>query len=99
VIELSCILCDDTLIRPSDLPDIVHGLQQSQSHAHLLDTVQQLQLPVDGIDLPAFLDSIEWTLIQQALLRCDGNQVHAAALLGMTRDQLRYRLTAKRKRS
>lgn len=99
VIELSCILCDDTLIRPSDLPDIEHGLQQSQSHAHLLDTVQQLQLPVDGIDLPAFLDSIEWTLIQQALLRCDGNQVHAAALLGMTRDQLRYRLTAKRKRS
>jgi two-component system, NtrC family, response regulator AtoC len=97
-IELSCILCNDTIIRPSDLPDIVRGLQQSRSQEHIMDTVQQLQLPDDGIDLPAFLDRIECTLIQQALLRCEGNQVRAAALLRITRDQLRYRLAAGRKR-
>lgn len=92
-IERACILCNDLVIYPTDLPDIVHD-QQANQHAYALlrDLFQQIQLPPEGIALPAFLKDIERTLIQQALERCDGNQVRAAALLGLSRDQLRYRL-------
>ncbi|BCL83292.1 sigma-54-dependent Fis family transcriptional regulator [Ktedonobacteria bacterium brp13] len=94
VIELACILCNDLLIQPVDLPDVIHDLQQvgRRTHAALLNIPQQIQLPSDGVDMPAFLMDIERVLIHQALERCDGNQVRAAALLGISRDQLRYRL-------
>lgn len=45
-------------------------------------------LPPDGISL----ETVENWLIQQALERCRGNVTRAAELLGITRDQLRYRL-------
>jgi DNA-binding protein Fis len=35
----------------------------------------------------------EVSLVQEALERCNGSQVQAAALLHISRDQLRYRLT------
>jgi two-component system NtrC family response regulator len=59
----------------------------------LRELQQQLRLPPEGIELPAFLRSIEQSFIQEALERCHGNQVRAAALLGLSRDQLRYRLS------
>lgn len=48
----------------------------------------RFSLPADGIDLHA----LERTLLEQALARSRGNQCHAAALLHMTRDQIRYRM-------
>ncbi|MBS1858904.1 MAG: sigma-54-dependent Fis family transcriptional regulator [Acidobacteria bacterium] len=50
-------------------------------------------------DAPAFLppgmtlDEYEQELIREALRRADGNKSHAARLLGLTRNALRYRLT------
>jgi DNA-binding protein Fis len=38
------------------------------------------------------LESLERDLIRQALERAGGNRTRAAALLGLTRDTLRYRL-------
>jgi DNA-binding protein Fis len=35
---------------------------------------------------------VEKMLIQQALLRYDGNQTKAATCLGMSRDTIRYRM-------
>jgi transcriptional regulator with PAS, ATPase and Fis domain len=45
-------------------------------------------LPLDGLDLR----SVEQSFVQQALARCGGNQTQAGKLLGLTRDQIRYRL-------
>ena len=49
-------------------------------------------LPADGIDMKAIEEDWERSLIEQALGRTDGNQSGAARLLGLTRDELRYRV-------
>ena len=45
-------------------------------------------LPAGGIDL----EDVERSLVIQALKRSGGNQTKAAALLGLNRDQIRYRV-------
>ena len=45
-------------------------------------------LPEDGINLEA----LERQFVVQALDRCGWNQTRAAALLGLNRDQVRYRI-------
>jgi DNA-binding NtrC family response regulator len=46
------------------------------------------ELPPQGVEL----EVLERSLVIQALERCAGNQTRAAALLGMNRDQIRYRI-------
>jgi DNA-binding NtrC family response regulator len=46
-------------------------------------------LPREGLDIERVIDG----LVQSALQRTQGNQTAAAGLLGMTRNQLRYRMT------
>ena len=45
-------------------------------------------LPPQGVNL----EDVERSLVVQALERCGGNQTRAAALLGLHRDQIRYRV-------
>jgi len=45
-------------------------------------------LPAHGISL----DEAELSFVRQAIERSGGNQTRAAELLGISRDQLRYRL-------
>jgi transcriptional regulator with GAF, ATPase, and Fis domain len=45
-------------------------------------------LPANGTDL----DQLERSLVVQALERSTWNQTRAAALLGLNRDQIRYRI-------
>ena len=91
VIQRGQILCDGQLILPKDLPD---EIQKAGNNAvqRLYELQQQLSLPPEGINLFVFLSDIERKFIQAALDRCNGNQVQAAALLHISRDQLRYRL-------
>ena len=90
-IQRSQIVCDGNEILPKNLPEEIR--KSGSSAAHRLDEAQQqLNLPPGNIDLLAFLGKIERRFVQQALERCNGNQVQAAALLGISRDQLRYRL-------
>jgi two-component system, NtrC family, response regulator AtoC len=64
------------------------------------DTVHTLRAPVDaapdgGIALPAAglnIEDVERKLVSLALERTKGNQTRAAALLGLHRDQIRYRI-------
>jgi DNA-binding NtrC family response regulator len=49
---------------------------------------KSFQLPEGGIDL----ERVELSLVRQAMERSGGNQTRAAELLGVSRDQLRYRL-------
>jgi two-component system, NtrC family, response regulator AtoC len=48
----------------------------------------EFELPANGVDL----DQLERSLVIQALKRAAGNQTRAAALLGLNRDQIRYRI-------
>jgi len=48
----------------------------------------QFKLPPDGVNL----DEVERQLLTQALERANGNQTQAAQLLGINRDQVRYRI-------
>jgi DNA-binding NtrC family response regulator len=48
----------------------------------------RIELPAKGIDL----EELERSLVTQALRRCGGNQTRAGALLGLNRDQIRYRI-------
>ncbi len=92
VIQRGQILCDANEILPKDLPPEIHKAGRSATQ-RLEEVQQQLSLPPEGLDLLGFLSSIERKFVHEALERCGGNQVKAAALLHMSRDQLRYRLT------
>jgi two-component system response regulator AtoC len=91
VIQRGQILCQNREISSEDLPAVIR--QSSQSHIERLQELQErIHLPPEGMDLPAFIAGIERRLVQEALDVCHGNQVRAATLLGLTRDQLRYRM-------
>jgi two-component system, NtrC family, response regulator AtoC len=51
-------------------------------------TSRTLNLPEEGLSL----DALERELVVQALQRTGGNQTRAASLLGLNRDQIRYRI-------
>jgi DNA-binding NtrC family response regulator len=51
-------------------------------------TPVEFMLPAEGVNL----DEVERQLLVQALERSHGNQTHAAQLLGINRDQVRYRI-------
>jgi DNA-binding NtrC family response regulator len=67
----------DTLLDEADLPEL--GERPSGF---------SFELPATGIDLAA----LERQLLTQALALAQNNQTRAASLLGLTRDQMRYRL-------
>lgn len=94
-VEYGVVLCDDNEIRPENLPERVR-LAATGASQRLQELQQLMHLPPEGIDLSAFLSSIEHIFIREALERCEGNQVRAAALLHVSRDQLRYRLSGKK---
>jgi two-component system, NtrC family, response regulator AtoC len=48
----------------------------------------EIELPPNGVDL----EQLERSLVIQALRRAGGNQTRAAGLLGLNRDQIRYRI-------
>jgi two-component system response regulator AtoC len=82
VIERAVILEQRGEIRPDDLPDEI------KPGGRALDLEPGFRLPAGGIDL----ESLERDLIRQALEQTRGNKTRAAALLGLSRDTLRYRL-------
>ncbi len=92
VVQHGQIMCEGDEIRVEHLPAY---LQSASSGAlqRLLELKDQLHLPPEGVNLEEFLAEIEQRFVQEALERCNYNQVRAAALLGLSRDQLRYRLT------
>jgi DNA-binding NtrC family response regulator len=59
-----------------------------QSSSGNADGSPRFVLPNEGISL----DEAELAFVRQAIQRSGGNQTRAAELLGISRDQLRYRL-------
>jgi two-component system response regulator AtoC len=88
VIERAMILEDGDMISTRYLPlDIVPRPEHVAGRARVIDADATVRLPRQGISL----DQVETSLIRQALAQASGNQTRAANLLGLTRDQFRYR--------
>ena len=89
VIERALILEDDDVITTKYVPrNLVPGKNQSTSERDGLGAHDMFRLPPAG----ASLEEVEMSLVRQAIDRSGGNQTRAAELLGISRDQLRYRL-------
>ena len=76
-IERAMLLLDHEWIGPDDLTALVRPAARCR-----------FRLPADGVKL----DDVERQLLVQALERAHGNQTHAGQLLGINRDQVRYRI-------
>jgi DNA-binding NtrC family response regulator len=90
VIERALILEDSDVITMEYLPSALVGGQRATVAAGAAGSELNAQflLPPQGISL----DEVEMSFVRQAIERSDGNQTRAAELLGISRDQLRYRL-------
>jgi two-component system, NtrC family, response regulator AtoC len=89
VIERALILEDDDVITTKYVPvSLVAGPNQSISGGEGQGLQDMFRLPPAG----ASLEEVEMSLVRQAIERSSGNQTRAAELLGISRDQLRYRL-------
>lgn len=76
ILEESELITTDWLPRDLDKADLV------------APNAGAFRLPDQGTDL----ERVEFSLVRQAMDRSSGNQTRAAELLGISRDQLRYRL-------
>jgi two-component system response regulator AtoC len=79
VIERAMLLSEGRELSPDDLGIAAAGALSAEG---------AFSLPPDGVNL----ESLERDLVVQALKRTGGNQTRAAALLGLNRDQIRYRV-------
>ncbi len=77
-VERAMLLAEGPILSPADFQML--GARSS--------VFQGFRLSAEGVDL----DQLERDLVTQALQRSGGNQTRAAALLGLNRDQIRYRI-------
>ena len=68
----------------SDVTDLPLEVQADREAS----AAPSLELPPEGVDLPAFIATIEGDLIDRALVRTDQNKGAAARLLGLKRTTL-----------
>jgi DNA-binding NtrC family response regulator len=76
-IERAMLLIDQEWLEPDNFTTLTRTV-----------TPTQFRLPPEGVNL----EDVERQLLTQALERAGGNQTQAAQLLGINRDQVRYRL-------
>ena len=76
-IERAMLLMDRDRLEPEDFTTLTRSV-----------TATQFKLPAEGLNL----EEVERQLLMQALDRAGGNQTHAGQLLGINRDQVRYRM-------
>jgi DNA-binding NtrC family response regulator len=91
VIERALILEDNDIITTEYLPGGLIGQpirSVGPASSSNENVAAQFVLPSEGISL----DEAELSFVEQAIERSGGNQTRAAELLGISRDQLRYRL-------
>ena len=76
-IERAMLLADGSVLEPQDFTTLTRSV-----------TAAQFRLPPEGLNL----EDVERQLLVQALERAGGNQTQAGQLLGLNRDQVRYRI-------
>jgi two-component system, NtrC family, response regulator AtoC len=82
LIERAVLLSEGATLAPSDFDSLHTSRLESGASA------TGFALPSEGVNL----EDVEKNLVVQALERVHGNQTRAAALLGLHRDQIRYRI-------
>jgi two-component system, NtrC family, response regulator AtoC len=78
VIERAMLLSDHDRLDATDFAAMSHAITAGD----------EFELPAKGVDL----EKLERSLVIQALRRSGGNQTRAGAMLGLNRDQIRYRI-------
>jgi two-component system, NtrC family, response regulator AtoC len=78
VIERAMLLAEGPLLQARDFAALTA----------VAPSAETFELPPAGVDL----EQLERSLVMQALRRCGGKQTRAATLLGLNRDQIRYRI-------
>jgi DNA-binding NtrC family response regulator len=86
LIERAVLLKERGVLEPDDFESI-HAARPAPATA-ASPASAGIDLPPDGLNL----DELEQQLVMKALERTGGNQTRAAALLGLHRDQIRYRM-------
>jgi transcriptional regulator with GAF, ATPase, and Fis domain len=76
-IERAMLLAGHDTLQPGDFTTLTRTVSPTQ-----------FKLPTEGVDL----EDVERQLVVQALERAGNNQTRAAELLGLNRDQVRYRM-------
>jgi DNA-binding NtrC family response regulator len=79
-VERAMLLCEGTRLGERDFEMLNDGPARPATATFVL--------PVEGVDVAA----LERSLLAQALARTGGNRTRAGKLLGLNRDQIRYRL-------
>jgi len=92
VVERAVILCDGDEIRPQHLPAEIVACQPSPTPAPAEAKGDNVPPNGHGLNLKEAVARLEEDLIRRALALADGNQTKAANTLGISRDELRYRL-------
>jgi DNA-binding NtrC family response regulator len=82
LVERAVLLSEVEVLRPSDF-ETLQAIRRPDGAPRTA-----FQLPAEGVNL----EEEEKNLVIQALERTGGNQTRAAALLGLHRDQIRYRI-------
>jgi two-component system, NtrC family, response regulator AtoC len=85
VIERASILEDGEYVTTAHLPADMLAFEPTVDG---IATMAGIKLPIEGIPL----ETVEFELARQAVDRTGGNLTQAAKLLGISRDQLRYKL-------
>ena len=78
VIERAMLFAEGERLTPSDLSTIAESKAAAEGQL----------LPPAGLNL----DELEKSMVVQALERAEGNRTRAGKLLGISRDQVRYRI-------
>lgn len=86
ILERAIILCDGDEIRPEHLPREM--VSRAAQHVPSAD----LPVAMQGLDLKVAVSQVEEHLIRKAMEASENNQSKAAAMLGVSRDELRHRL-------
>ncbi len=96
LVERLIVVRPHATVRRADLPAEISGLDPSEMHVAETDdtyplggtTAAVIDLPEDGLSLREHIESIERTLIEEALAMSDGVVSKAAKLLGLQRTTL-----------
>jgi transcriptional regulator with PAS, ATPase and Fis domain len=86
-IERAVLLSDDEVLSRLDLPAEIREGREPKGRSAAVEP-GAFKLPRGGL----VLEDLERDMVVQALARARGNRTRAAALLGLNRDQIRYRI-------